>query len=123
MPVALLGLGSFGVPISEPVRNVADRVSRLFTQLFEQPLGVRQIGRIEPLREPAVDGHEEITSFDATTLVVPEPGEARGCAQLPELGTLAPSDRKRLPESEFGSVWLSAREQGRSPEPIQLRLK
>ena len=57
-------------------------------QFVEQRLCLFEIGRVEAFGEPAVDRREEIAGFGAPALVAPEPGEARGGAQFPELGLL-----------------------------------
>src|SRR5262249_39090548 len=57
-------------------------------KLVDQGLRFLQIGCVETLGEPAVDGSEEIAGFGVAALVAAEPGEARGRAQFPELGLL-----------------------------------
>ena len=52
-------------------------------QRVEQCLGVFQIGGIETLGEPAVDRREQVVGLGALALLGPQPGEARGGAQLP----------------------------------------
>jgi len=64
----------------------------LLVERIEQRLRLSQIGRVEAFREPAVDRREQVASFGAPTLVVAEPGEARGGAQFPELALLLPGD-------------------------------
>ena len=54
-------------------------------QFVEQRLRLFQIGGVEAFVEPAVNRSDEIASFDAPALLAPQPGEARGRAQFPEL--------------------------------------
>ena len=51
-------------------------------QFAEQRLRLFQIGGIEALGEPIIDGGEEVASFGPPALLAPQPGEARGGAQL-----------------------------------------
>src|SRR4051794_36873131 len=51
-------------------------------QLGEQSLGVLEVGRVEALGEPGVDRCEDVERLAAPALVAPEPGQARGRAQL-----------------------------------------
>ena len=57
-------------------------------QLIEQPLCFFQIGGVEALGEPTVDGGEQIMSLGPPALLAPQPSEARRRAQLIGLGTL-----------------------------------
>jgi hypothetical protein len=52
-------------------------------QLVEQRLGILQIGGVEPLGEPAIDGNEQFARFSLATLIPAQLGEACHCAQLP----------------------------------------
>ena len=61
-------------------------------QLVEQRLCLFKVGRIETLGEPVVDRCEKVMGVGAAPLVAAEPGEARGCAQFPQLGPLFRSD-------------------------------
>jgi len=59
------------------------------TERVEQRLRRLQIGRIEPLGEPAVDRREELVGFAAAATVKPQAGEARGRRQFPSFGLLS----------------------------------
>jgi len=67
-------------------------------QLFEQPLRFFQVGGVEALGEPAVDGREEVAGLGAAALVAAKPSEAHGGAQFPELSLLFLGDAQRLAE-------------------------
>ena len=58
------------------------RSSGRLHQLGEQRPGVFQIGRIEALGEPAVEGREQVARLVSPALLGPQPGEARGGAQF-----------------------------------------
>jgi len=49
-------------------------------QLVEQRLCLFQIGGVEALGEPAVDGCEQVAGFSMAALVAAHPGEAHGGA-------------------------------------------
>ena len=55
-----------------------------------------QIGGVEALGEPTVDGGEQIMSLGPPTLLAPQPSEARRRAQLIGRGALLPRDRQCL---------------------------
>ncbi len=55
---------------------------RRLRQFVKQRLCLLQIGGVEPLREPAIDGGEEVVGFGGLALGVPETGEAGCCTQL-----------------------------------------
>ena len=59
---------------------------------MEQRLCVFEIGGGEALGEPAVDRGEQVAGGGAATLVAPQPGKARGGAQLLQLGFLLAGD-------------------------------
>src|SRR5580704_7120838 len=65
-------------------------------QLVEQGLGFFQVGGVETLGEPAVDGREQLACLAPPALLAPQPGEARRGAQFPELGALLLCECKRL---------------------------
>jgi hypothetical protein len=52
-------------------------------QRVEQRLGLLQIGRIEALREPAIDRSKEIAGVVVFALVAPEPAKAAGGPEFP----------------------------------------
>ena len=55
-----------------------------------------QIGGIEALGEPAVDGSEEIGGFSPPTLLAPQPGQVRDSAQFQRFRLLRLRDANRL---------------------------
>jgi hypothetical protein len=61
-------------------------------QFVEQRLRFFQVGGAETLSKPAVDRCEKIAGFGAPGLLAPQPGEACGGAQFPELGPLLRGD-------------------------------
>src|SRR5262249_62097490 len=64
------------MPSRAPFRDAGSGISFYFAQVVEQGFGVFQVRRLEALGEPAVDGREEITGFDALALIAPEAVEA-----------------------------------------------
>src|SRR6266851_902942 len=83
--------GQSGNPLANGFQ-LADGCLRQSAELIEQRLRLFQIGRVEALGEPAVERCEKIAGFGVKALVAAEPGEARGCAQFPELGLLLLGD-------------------------------
>ena len=65
-------------------------------QRVQQRLCLFEIGHVEALGEPAVDWREKVAGFLASTLLSPQPGEARGGAQFPELSALLLGDLRAL---------------------------
>ena len=80
-------------------------------QLIEQTLRFFQIGGVEALGEPTVDGGEQIMSLGPPALLAPQPSEARRRAQLIGLGTLLPRDRFALGRSRSSGFPRSAAHQ------------
>ena len=66
-------------------------------QLVAQRFCLLQIGRGETFGEPAVNRGEQVAGFGGVALVAPEPGEAYGGAQFPELGFLLHRNARALP--------------------------
>src|SRR5215218_6726555 len=62
--------------------------AELLTQLVEQCLGFLQIGRPEPLGEPAVDRREEVGRRLPFVTRGPEPGEIACSTELEQPGML-----------------------------------
>src|SRR6516225_10446809 len=58
-------------------------------QRVQQRLGLLEVGRVKALGEPAVDRCQQLASFGALALVLPEASQAGGGAQLPGFGVLA----------------------------------
>ena len=65
-------------------------------QFFEQCLSLFQIGGIEPLGKPAIDGGEEVASFGPPASLAPQQGQARGGPQLIGLCLLPSRYAQRL---------------------------
>ena len=63
-------------------------------QLVEQMLRLFEIGGVEALGKPAVDGGEEFARLAPPALLAPQPGEARGGAQFKAPRTLLSGDRE-----------------------------
>jgi hypothetical protein len=98
--------------------------SRPSAQLVEQHLGVLEIGGVEALGEPAIDGGEQLVSLAAFTLVGPQAGEAGRRAQLERLGALSLRDLPCQMEARLG-VGATVRrlnQQKLAPEPVKLGL-
>jgi hypothetical protein len=74
--------------------------------LSEQRFCLSEIGRVEPLGEPAVDRREKVAGFLAPTLLTTQPGIAHGSAQLPELGLLAPGDAEGFAVQVLGGLGM-----------------
>src|SRR5215831_8275915 len=55
-------------------------VLRLSPQLFQQRLGLLQVGGVEALGEPAVDRGQELARFHALALLLPQARQAHGRA-------------------------------------------
>src|SRR5215510_6001297 len=64
-------------------------VLRLSPQLFQQCLGLLQVGGVKALREPAVDRGQQVVSLLALSLLLPESTQAHGRAQLQRFRLLA----------------------------------
>ena len=60
----------------------------LFLQLFEQRLGLLEIGGVKALGKPPVDGCQELVGLNALALLLPQATEAHGGPQLQGLGVL-----------------------------------
>jgi hypothetical protein len=88
----------------------------------QQRLRRFQVRRIEALVEPAMHRREELARFGVPPLVTPEPGEARGGAQLPMRRLLAAGDRDRLAKMRFGGVGIPASEEKLAVGAAKVRL-
>jgi hypothetical protein len=73
-------------------RQTADMSTAGSRQPVEQRLCLFEIGCVEALGEPAVNGGEKVARFGGPTLVAAEAGKARGGAQFPQLGLLLLGD-------------------------------
>src|SRR6516164_587373 len=81
--------------------------SVLLIEFVEQRLGVFEVGCVKAFSEPAVDRHQEIACLGLAALVTPEPGEACGGAQFPELGLLLPRDVQSFAIQSLGGFGIS----------------
>jgi hypothetical protein len=92
-------------------RGAVIRTTRISSsrQLVEQRLRLFQIGGVEALGEPAINGCEQVARFGPPALFAPQPGEARRGAQLIGLCLLPSRDAQCLFEGAlafFNSVGL-----------------
>src|SRR5215469_5615666 len=78
----------------------------MLCQLVEQPLRVFQVGGVETLGEPAVEGCEQVARLAAPTLLLPEPREARGGAQFVAACALLAGDREGGAERVLDLHWI-----------------
>src|SRR5437764_13632131 len=62
----------------ETLIRTADRPAAGSRQFVEQRLGLFQIGGVEALGEPAVEGREQLARFGPPTLLAPSPPQASG---------------------------------------------
>src|SRR5712671_1995902 len=97
-----------GVPPSVAKRKPTATISRRLRQLFrssqrngsgelgQESLGLFQIGGIEALGEPAVDGREQISCRGPPDLFAPEPRGGRRGAQLIGLCLMSSCDAQRF---------------------------
>src|SRR5262249_3585911 len=70
-------------------------------QFVEQCLCLFQVGRIEPLGEPAVDWSEEIAGFGSPALLAPQPGEVHDSTQFQRFRLLSLRDADRLAQERL----------------------
>src|SRR5215510_13272212 len=87
----------YGAPGMAGTRGVL----RLSPQLFQQGLGLLQVGGVKALREPAVDRGQELARVKALALLLPEASEAHGGPQLQRLRPLAAGDGEGLTKTGF----------------------
>jgi hypothetical protein len=87
-------------------RGAVIRTTRISSsrQLVEQRLRLSQIGGIEALGEPAMDGGQQIARLGPPAPFAPKPGEARRSAQLIGLGLLPSRDTQCLPAERIWSA-------------------
>src|SRR2546426_5353642 len=74
----------------------------VLSQRVEQSLGGDEIGGVEALTEATADGSQQLARLARPALSMPEPGEARGPAQLPRQGPLAARPLERVLEVILG---------------------
>src|SRR5271168_1004975 len=111
------GIGRRG---TEACRRHPLRTARSF-QLVEQRLCLFEIGGGEAFGEPAVDWGKQVAGCGAATLAAPQPGKARGGAQLPELGFLLSGDAEGLAIQLLGGFGMALPQQQPASLPIELR--
>src|SRR5947199_688388 len=87
----------------------------------QQRLRLLQIGRVEPLGEPAVDRGQEVAGFGAAALVMKQPGEAHTGTQFPDFGLLLPGDAEGLAIEFLGTIPIPLPQQQLAFLPLQLR--
>src|SRR6516162_1108075 len=93
--------------------------TRASRQLGEESCGVLQVGGIEALGKPAVDGREQLACFRAPTLLAPQPGEARRRAQFERFRLLLAGDAKSVMECGPGVLRSAARQQAQAFETME----
>src|SRR5262245_52502370 len=79
-------------------------------QLLQQCLGLLQIRRVKPLREPAIDRGQARVRLGALALLLPEPTQAQRGTQLQRPGLLATGHVQGLVEAGSGLGEIGARE-------------
>src|SRR5262249_31281781 len=89
-------------------------------QFVEQGLCVCQVGGVEAFGEPAVDRCEQIAGFGSTALVAPQPGEAHGGPQFPELGLLLFGNAQGLAIQLLGGLGMPLPKEQLALVPVQL---
>jgi hypothetical protein len=87
---------------------------------MEQRCCLLQVGRVEALGEPAIDRRENVARFLVAALVVAEPGEARGGAQLPELRLLLRGDAQGFAIQFLGGLGMPLPQQQLAFVSVQL---
>src|SRR5712692_509750 len=70
-------------------------------QRLQQRLGLLQVGRVKAFREPAVDRGQQRACLGPLALVLPQPRQAHGGAQLQRVCLLAASSIEGLMEVGF----------------------
>src|SRR5262245_7686503 len=78
-------------------------------ELFQQRLGLLQVGSVEALAEPFVDWREQVVGFPGLALLLPEPTKAHRCPQLQRFGLLAAGDVEGLLKTGFSLYALLCR--------------
>jgi len=73
----------------------------------EERFGVAQVGGVEALGEPGVDGGEEVAGLVQLAAIGPEAGEGSGGTQLEGLGALVAGDIKGGEEVRLGRLALA----------------
>src|SRR5215472_3491514 len=97
-------------PSGAPGIAGARGVLRLSSQLFQQRLGLLQVGGVKALGEPAIDRRQQVVSFGALALLLPQATETRGGAQFPGFRTLVLGDRHGVLEASFSFTLVVCRQ-------------
>jgi hypothetical protein len=79
-------------------------------QLIEQPLRFFQVGGVETLGKPAVDGRKQLTPFASPALLAPQPSEAYGGTQFIPPSALLAGNRQGGVERGFGLCRIGPRQ-------------
>jgi hypothetical protein len=90
----------FPLPSTRDLTNDST-VTTLLVQLLDQYRRFLQVCGVKALGEPAVDRRQQVVSFLALTLLVPQACQAHGGSQLQRSGLLTASDREGLVEAAF----------------------
>jgi hypothetical protein len=69
--------------------------------LFQQRLGLLQVGGVKALGEPAVDRRQQLARFGALALLLPQAAQADGGPQLQRLGLPVARHGEDLLETDF----------------------
>ena len=85
------------------------RIRGMLYQLVEQPLRVFQVGGVEALGEPSVDGCEQVAGLALPALLAPQPGEACSGAQFVAARALIAGDRQGGAERGLGLRGIGVR--------------
>jgi hypothetical protein len=71
-------------------------------QFGQQSFGLLQVGGVEAFGEPDLYRGQQVMGNLPLALTLPEPAQAHGCPQLPELGVPAAGHVEGLLEAGFG---------------------
>src|SRR5207249_10116103 len=95
--------------------------NRLFPPLLEQRVRLLQVGRVEALGEPAIHLRQQVAGLIALALLLPEPTQGHGGAQLPGFSLLAARYAEGLLEAGFRADGVRLAQQECPLEPVGLR--
>src|SRR5262245_16800327 len=94
----------------------------MLTKLVKQSVGISEIGKVEALSEPAIDGRKQIASTFKLSIITPETGQSCGSAQLPPASLLPACHHECSLELNFRFAGFSHHDHQFTPEPMQLGL-
>ena len=80
--------------------------ARRWGEFVQQPLRFFQVGGVEALGKPAVEGREQVARLGPAALLAPQPGEACGGAQFVAPRALLAGDREGGAERLLGLRWI-----------------